>query len=74
MLIVVTDLFGVDARKRLERTPLSGAYAQRVSSLLRLIDILDAEEVNLAGRIAASCATTAATRRFKHYPVVQTRS
>nr|WP_230987361.1 IS110 family transposase [Mycolicibacter heraklionensis] len=53
VLIVATDLFGATARKRLERTPLSGVYAQRVASLLRLIDILDAEQTALSERIAA---------------------
>src|SRR5436190_15431865 len=43
VLIAVSDLFGVDGRSRLEETTLSGAYAQRVTSLLHLIDILDAE-------------------------------
>jgi transposase len=53
VLIVASDLFGMAARKHLERTPLSGVYAQKVSSLLRLIDILDAEEQALATRIAS---------------------
>jgi transposase len=52
VLIVAADLFGATARKHLERTPLSGVYAQRVSSLLHLIDILDAEESALTVRIA----------------------
>ncbi|MFF5257261.1 transposase [Streptomyces leeuwenhoekii] len=43
MLIAISDLFCVDARSRLEQTALSGAYAQRVASLLHLIDVLDAE-------------------------------
>ncbi|UOT08520.1 IS110 family transposase (plasmid) [Rhodococcus opacus] len=70
VLIVATDLFGVDARKRLERTPLSGAYAQRVSSLLHLIDILDAEEVNLAGRIAAELRHDGGYRAIQALPGV----
>lgn len=53
VLIVASDLFGATARKHLERTPLSGVYAQRVSSLLHLIDVLDAEETALAARIGA---------------------
>lgn len=43
VLIVATDLFGATARNRLERTPLGGVSAQKASSLLHLIDILDAE-------------------------------
>ncbi|MFB7326723.1 IS110 family transposase [Streptomyces sp. NPDC056190] len=52
VLIAVSDLFGVDGRSRLEQTPLSGAYAQRVASLLHLIDILDAEVAVFDQRIA----------------------
>ncbi|MGI5518994.1 IS110 family transposase [Streptomyces sp. CA-106131] len=33
ILIAVSDLFGVEGRSRLEQTPLSGPYAQRVTSL-----------------------------------------
>ena len=44
VLIVATDLFGVDGRKRLEKTALAGPYAARVASLLHLIDVFDAEE------------------------------
>ena len=52
VLIAASDLFGVEARKRLEKTPLAGPYAQRVGSLLHLIDVLDAEEAVFAARIA----------------------
>lgn len=52
VLIVASDLFGATARKHLERTPLSGVYAQRVGSLLHLIDVLDTEQAALADRIA----------------------
>lgn len=52
ILITVSDLFGVEGRSRLEQTPLSGPYAQRVTSLLHLIDILDAEEDVFNQRIA----------------------
>ena len=34
VFIAASDLFGVEARKRLEKTPLAGPYAQRVGSLL----------------------------------------
>jgi transposase len=53
VLIAASDLFGVEARKRLEKTPLAGPYAQRVGSLLHLIDVLDAEEAVFAARIAS---------------------
>ncbi|MEU6012454.1 IS110 family transposase [Streptomyces sp. NPDC047453] len=52
ILIAVSDLFGVEGRSRLEQTPLSGPYAQRVTSLLHLIDILDTEEAVFNQRIA----------------------
>jgi transposase len=70
VLIVATDLFGVDARKRLERTPLSGVYAQRVSSLLHLIDTLDAEETTLAARIAAQLRHDGGYRAIQALPGV----
>ncbi|MFC4507755.1 MULTISPECIES: IS110 family transposase [Streptomyces] len=52
VLIAVSDLFGTDGRRQLGQTSLSGAYAQRVVSLLKLIDILDAEEAVFNTRIA----------------------
>ncbi|TQC38390.1 IS110 family transposase [Rhodococcus sp. WS4] len=53
VLIAAADLFGVDGRRRLESTALAGPYAQRVASLLHLIDVLDTEESTFAGQIAA---------------------
>ncbi|MER6075868.1 transposase, partial [Streptomyces sp. NPDC001817] len=44
VLVPASDLFGIDGRARLEQTALAGPYAQRVASLLKLIDGLDAEE------------------------------
>lgn len=52
ILIAVSDLFGIDGRSQLKQTPLSGAYAERVTSLLHLIDILDAEVAAFDQRIA----------------------
>lgn len=52
VLIAVSDVFGTDGRRQLGQTTLSGAYAQRVVSLLKLIDILDAEEAVFNTRIA----------------------
>ena len=52
VLIAATDLFGVDGRKRLEKTALAGPYAARVASLLHLIDVFDAEEAVFVALIA----------------------
>lgn len=51
LLIAVSDLFGIEGRQQLQKTPLAGPYAQRVASLLHLIDVLDAEEALFTGRI-----------------------
>jgi transposase len=53
VLIAVSDLFGVEGRQRLARVPLGAAYAQRMSSLLELIDVLDTHERRFAEQIAA---------------------
>src|SRR4029079_13604497 len=53
VLIAVSDLFGVEGRQRLARVPLGAAYAQRMSSLLELLVLLDSDEVRLAEQIAA---------------------
>jgi transposase len=59
VLIAVSDLFGVGGRKRLAKVPLGAAYAERVRSLLELIDILDAHEARfvelIAKRLDAHC-------------------
>jgi transposase len=52
VLIAVSDLFGVGGRQRLAKAPLGGAYAERVRSLLKLIDVLDDHEARFAGLIA----------------------
>ena len=52
LLIAASDLFGVEGRQQLQKTPLAGPYAQRVASLLHLIDVLDAEEAVFAGRVS----------------------
>jgi transposase len=54
VLIAVSDLFGIEGRRRLARVPLGAADAQRVTSLLELIDVLDAHERRLADQIAAT--------------------
>ncbi|MEB3064524.1 IS110 family RNA-guided transposase [[Mycobacterium] zoologicum] len=70
VLIVATDLFGATARKRLERTPLGGVYAQRVASLLRLIDILDIEQTALSDRIATELHHHAGYNAIQQLPGV----
>lgn len=52
VLIAVSDLFGAGGRTRLAKVPLAAAYAQRVLSLLELIDILDSHEARFAALIA----------------------
>ncbi len=53
VLIPVSDLFGVTGRDKLARVPLGEPYAQRVISLLELIDVLDAHEARFVDRIVA---------------------
>ena len=52
VLIAVSDLFGVTGRQRLAKVPLGPAYAQRIRSLLELIDILDGHVARFAAMIA----------------------
>lgn len=52
VLIAASDLFGVTGRQRLANVPLGAAYAQRISSLLELIDILDGHEARFSAMIA----------------------
>src|SRR6202171_5324239 len=52
VLIAVSDLFGVTGRQRLAKVPLGPAYAERIGSLLELIDILDGHEARFAAMIA----------------------
>ena len=52
VLISVSDLFGVAGRKRLAKVALASAYAERVRSLLELIDTLDDHEAQFAALIA----------------------
>jgi transposase len=51
VLIAVSDLFGVAGRKRLATVPLGTAYAERVRSLLELIDVLDGHQARFAALI-----------------------
>ena len=66
VLIPVSDLFGVTGRQRLARVPLGDAYAQRVISLLELIDDLDAHAARFTARIAAEL------RGARGYAAIQT--
>ena len=50
--IAVSDLFGATGRQRLANVPLGFAYAQRIRSLVELIDILDSHEARFAAMIA----------------------
>ena len=52
VLIAASDLFGVTGRQRLAKVPLGSAYAERIRSLLELIDILDGHEARFAAMIA----------------------
>lgn len=52
LLVPVSDLFGVDGRRRLAKVPLGQAYAQRVISLLELIDVLDSHEARFTTAVA----------------------
>jgi transposase len=70
VLIHAADLFGAEARQQLESTALGGPYAQRVASLLTLIDILDAEEASFADRIAARLNDNAGYRAIQALPGV----
>jgi transposase len=50
--IAVSDLFGATGRQRLANVPLAFAYAQRIRSLVELIDTLDSHEARFAAMIA----------------------
>src|SRR6202171_4600875 len=52
VLIAVSALFGVTGRQRLAKVPLGPAYAQRIRSLLEIIDILDGHLARFAAMIA----------------------
>jgi transposase len=52
LLVPLSDLFRVDGRRRLAKVPLGTAYAQRVISLLELIDVLDTHERRFTTAIA----------------------
>jgi transposase len=70
VLIAVSDLFGVTGRQRLAKVPLGTAYAQRIRSLLELIDILDSHEARFAAMIAARLDTHRGYQAIQHLPGV----
>jgi transposase len=68
VLIAVSDLFGVGGRQRLVKVPLGPAYAERVRSLLELIDILDNHEARFAGLIAQRLDTHRGYQALQQLP------
>jgi hypothetical protein len=68
VLIRAADLFGAQARQRLESTALGAPYAQRLTSSLKLIDILDAEEASFVDLIAARLNDNAGFRAIQALP------
>ena len=72
VLIPASDLFGIDGRAQLEQTVPAGPYAQRVASLLKLIDGLDAEEALFNRRIAERLRDHAGYRTIQQLPGIGT--
>jgi transposase len=68
VLIAVSDLFGVTGRQRLAKVPLGPAYAQRIRSLLELIDILDSHEARFAAMIAERLDTHRGYQAIQQVP------
>ncbi len=68
VLIAVSDLFGVTGRQRLAKVPLGPAYAERIRSLLELIDILDGHEARFAAMIAERLDTHRGYQAIQQVP------
>src|SRR6478736_3369300 len=68
VLIAASDLFGVTGRQRLAKVPLGAAYAQRIGSLLQLIDILDGHEARFAEMIAERLDTHTGYHAIQQVP------
>jgi transposase len=68
VLIAVSDPFGVTGRQRLAKVPLGPAYAQRIRSLLELIDILDGHEARFAAMIAERLDTHRGYQAIQQVP------
>ena len=73
VLIAVSDLFGIAGRQRLAKVPLGPAYAERIRSLLELIDILDSHEARFAAMIADGWTPTGAIKRSSSCPASDRR-
>ena len=70
VLIAVSDLFGVTGRQRLAKVPLGPAYAERIRSLLELIDILDGHVARFAAMIAERLHTHRGYQAIQQLPGV----
>jgi transposase len=70
VLVAASDLFGVTGRQRLAKVPLGAAYAQRIGSLLELIDILDGHEARFAAMIAKRLAAHRGYQAIQQIPGV----
>src|SRR5262245_13713223 len=70
VLIAASDLFGVNGRQRLAKVPLGFAYAQRISSLLELIDVLDRHQTRFAAMIAQRLAAHRGYQAIQQLPGV----
>jgi transposase len=70
VLIAVSDLFGVTGRQRLAKVALGPAYAERIRSLLELIDILDGHEARFAAMIAERLDTHRGYQAIQQLPGV----
>jgi transposase len=68
VLIAVSDLFGVGGRQRLAKVPLGPAYAERIRSLLQLIDILDSHKAHFAALIAERLHTDRGYQAVQQIP------
>ena len=68
VLIAASDLFGVTGRQRLARVSLAPAYAQRIGSLLQLIDIFDSHEARFAAMIAEQLDTHTGYHAIQQVP------
>ena len=70
VLIAASDLFGVTGRQRLAKVPLGSAYAQRIRSLLELIDTLDRHEARFAAIVAKRLQADRGYQAIQHLPGV----
>jgi transposase len=70
VLIAVSDLFGVTGRQRLAKVALGAAYAQRISSLLELIDALDSHQTRFSAMITEQLRTHRGYQAIQQLPGV----